>query len=234
MLKISIVEDSDKDFEILKSHVENFFNQQNEVVIDRFENAELFLSVFSKNYNICFFDIELPGINGLDLARKIREIDENVPIIFITNMAQFAIQGYEVNALDYIVKPLKYGDFEMKMKKVDKFLKQQESTQVAIQTRDGVQIFKEEDIYFVEVYKHYLNFHTKRGEFTSRGTMKNAEQILPSNFARSGISFLINIRWIDKVTPNSVIVNGVELPLTRLYKNDFLKKVSQFVSGNVK
>ncbi len=70
---------------------------------------------YRADYDIVFMDIELPGINGMEAAHRLREIDQQVILIFVTNMAQFAVKGYEVDALDYIIKPAQYGPLSIKL-----------------------------------------------------------------------------------------------------------------------
>ena len=115
MFKVAIVEDSIKDFTLLKSYLEQYEKENNiEFNIQCFENGIRFLDKFSANYDIIFMDIDMPYMNGLEVSKKIREIDKTVVLIFVTNLSQYAVNGYEVEALDYIVKPISYFNFSIK------------------------------------------------------------------------------------------------------------------------
>ena len=112
MINVAIVDDDEKVADMLRSYLERFSKENDiEFQAESFGCAVDFLSAFTDRYDIVFLDIELPDMNGIDAARKMREIDGTVALIFVTNMRQYAINGYEVNADDFIVKPVPYFDF---------------------------------------------------------------------------------------------------------------------------
>lgn len=98
----------------------------------------------------------MPGMDGISLARRIRQDDKEVLLMFITNMAQYALHGYEVEAIDYVIKPLGYQEFALKMKKAMRYMGRHEKKQIMLQTTDGIQPVAIEDILYVEVIRHYL------------------------------------------------------------------------------
>ena len=122
MYKFAFIEDNDNDFASLEEAIYKYSAESDvEIEMTRFNNGEVFLEHYQIGmFDAVFFDIILGDnhINGLDVARKLYEIDPNVSILFLTNMAQYAINGYEVNAVDYIVKPIKYYDFLLKIQKL--------------------------------------------------------------------------------------------------------------------
>ena len=119
MYHIACVEDSPQEFELLSQSIERFQNENNiDLRVTHFSNAERFLESFACQYDIIFLDIALPEMSGMALAAAIRKTDTTVPIIFVTSLAQFAVNGYEVRAFDFIVKPVVYGDFAFKMKRL--------------------------------------------------------------------------------------------------------------------
>ena len=114
-MKVAIVDDELKMRQIMTDYVKRFGEEAGiELETVTFESGEQFLKDYKMIYDIIIFDIDMPGINGIDTARKLRETDTNVTIIFVTNIAQYAINGYEVDAVDYILKPVSYYDFSMK------------------------------------------------------------------------------------------------------------------------
>ena len=126
MIKIAIIDDNIDDIKSLKNCLLDFINEKKDLSLKfdviEFTDPKAFLSSEIKNYNLIFLDIEMPSINGLDLAKKIREKNDSVALVFITNMAQYALNGYEVNAIDFMVKPLNYFDFSLKFKKIIKYI----------------------------------------------------------------------------------------------------------------
>lgn len=133
-MNIAIVEDDDVAFNTLKSYLQRLQESINEdIVIIRYENAERFLVDSLVRKDIIFMDIALPGMNGMDAALEYRKTDRQAILIFVTSMAQFAIKGYEAEAMDFLVKPLNFYDFSMKIKRAFSKLKDRESDSLVIQ-----------------------------------------------------------------------------------------------------
>lgn len=118
MFKIAIIEDDENYAKLLEQHI-NTFAQSSDTRfrVSVFQSGISFFYKTSELFNIIFLDIEMPTLNGIETAKKIRETDSNVTIIFVTNMAKYAISGYEVDAMDFMVKPIDYFNFKVKFEK---------------------------------------------------------------------------------------------------------------------
>lgn len=121
-MKVAIVENEEKEiknyFQLLKQY-EKEMKQKVEVLI--FKNGYDFIENYKNDIDCVFMDIDMPGINGLETSKKLRELDEDVIIIFVTNLPQFAIDGYKVQALDFLLKPLDYVNLKVELNKVNRF-----------------------------------------------------------------------------------------------------------------
>ena len=118
MVRIAIVEDTQTDSKTLMRYVKEYTRLVNvEVEISVFDNAVKFLDKYTPKFDIVFMDIEMPYINGMEASKKLRELDQKVILIFVTNLAKYAIKGYEVQAFDFVVKPITYHDFTLKFVK---------------------------------------------------------------------------------------------------------------------
>jgi len=140
-----------------------------------FEDGAEILEDYRPIYDIILLDIEMPKVNGMDAAQQIRQIDDEVVLMFITNMATYAIRGYEVGALDFVMKPVNYYTFSMKLTRALKGVRQKEQQQILLTLADGVKKVGVQQIYYVEVQNRILHYHTGEGEFQMRGTMQSVE-----------------------------------------------------------
>ena len=119
MISVAIIEDEDKEMDNIVGALKRYEQEENvNFRLTVFRDAELFLTNYKPVYDIVFMDIMLPGMDGMQAAQRLRKFDESVSLIFLTNMAQFAIKGYEVSAVDFIVKPFRYFDLKMRLDRV--------------------------------------------------------------------------------------------------------------------
>lgn len=138
MLNIAVVEDEINVSKQIESYINSFANEHRiEISISVYNNADDFLSYYKNNFDLVFMDIELPGINGMDATIKLREKDKNVMIVFVTNLMQYAVNGYSVNAYDFIVKPFNYYSFAIKLKRIFKSLLSNQNKKIVINYQGG-------------------------------------------------------------------------------------------------
>lgn len=235
MYHIAIVEDekefSDQLIEYLRQ-----YEKENEVEIkvSVFYDGESILHEYSSNYDAVFLDIQMPGIDGMQTAKAIREMDEEVVLMFITNMAQYAISGYSVGALDFVMKPINYYTFAMKVGRVLKRVQKKEKEQhtIILQLSDGMKKLDIKQIYYVEIQNRMLHYHTDEGEYVVKGTMQSVEkQLENSSFAKCNHWYMVNLMHVKEVRKNLAIVGTFELEISRRNKNGFLKALTEYLGG---
>lgn len=236
MIKIKIVEDDVVASDTLKEYLKKYASENNlSFKIDVFNNAVSFLSNYDHEADLVFMDIEMEYMNGMDAAKKLRTFDENIIIIFVTNMAQFAIKGYEVDALDFIVKPVKYFDFSFRLEKAIRKIKNNQKSYISINTTgQGFIKIDVSKIKYIEVLGHDITYYLDDAIYQSYGTLKKIEKDLPSNkFARCNSCYLINLKYVESIKEYTVNVGGKELKISQPKKKEFMKALNNYINGEI-
>lgn len=179
-------------------------------------------------------DVEMPAMNGMDTARSIRLVDQEVLIMFITNLAQYALNGYEVQAFDYMLKPVSYSALAMKLKLALRVLQKNEDHSIIL-NQDG-ELFRVplSHLYYVEIYSHRLCFHTMERDIdiNSTRTLSDLEQELkPDGFVRCHESILVNARYVDHIKGCALTVAGREIPISKNRRDEVLKELLACAKG---
>lgn len=178
MLNVAIVDDEAAERQKLQSYLQEVTRQKGiAFCVDEFSSADAFLVQYRQGYDLIFLDIEFPhGKSGMDAARALRRIDSAVVIIFVTNIAQMAVEGYEVDALDFIVKPVEPYAFQLKMTRV--------LSRVACSASDRITVRQDGEMYGLQVHLiryltvegHYVVYHSREGKFAEYLTLSAAEK----------------------------------------------------------
>lgn len=231
MITVAIVEDDDNEAERIKSYLIRYGKENDETFnVMHFSDGLEFLDKIRPEVDAVFMDIEMPFLNGIEAARKLRQSDLSVPIVFITNLKQYALKGYEVEAMDFLVKPVAYAAFSTMMSRVCARLAMRIDDKIFIQNAQGGFKIKISDIFYVEVIKHYVIFHTPRGEVKMWGSLSDIEKRLPDKkFARCNNCYLINLKYVDKIEGNDLYIGSEVLAVSRGKKQEFMKKLLDYM-----
>lgn len=179
MIRIAIVEDEEAYVQQLISYLHEYQKTANEeIAVTVYRDGDEITSKYKSQYDIILMDIQMKFVDGMTAAEEIRSIDSSVVIIFITNMTQYAIQGYKVGAMDYILKPISYFAFKERLSQAISRLKHRSSNYVVVPVKGGVLRLDTSDIYYIESQGHNLIYHTCTGVYTASGTMNAAEESL--------------------------------------------------------
>jgi len=176
----------------------------------------------------------MQNMDGMAAARRIRKLDPNVVLIFITTLGQYAITGYEVNALDFVLKPVSYAQFELRLVKAIKEVEKHRAVKYLFLKKwnDWVKISTDEILY-IEVKGHTLLYVTSEDVYERRATIGEAEEELQGlSFARCSLSFLENLKQVDRISKNDVIIGTHQLPISRNRKKEFLQAFSDYLEAN--
>lgn len=234
-MKIAIVEDDPKSMKLLRGFIAKYEKARGIVCgISEFGNGLDFISNYTADYDIVFMDIVMPFMNGLDIAKALRKLDRSVALIFVTNMSQLAVRGYEVNALDFLVKPVTYVDFSLKMDRASEYISRAEKHYLCAKTEMGLQKVAVSDIYYVEVAGRYVTLHTAGGAVEMHKSMKSIEQeLMPYRFFRCDNSFLVNLAYVTKIEKNSAVVAEKTIPVSRAKRKKFMDALTIYIGKNI-
>lgn len=233
MIRIAIVEDRDKDSQLLNKYLLQYAGEHKiDVSIKAFSDGEDISVDYACQFDIIFMDIMMEFVDGMSAAEEIRKKDGTVIIIFTTTMTDYAVKGYQVGAFDYILKPITYYSFARSFERaLTKLPDNDESKFMILSFTDGKRKIEFKDIYWVESHMHYLTFSTKKGEFRTYMRMKDVEQTLSKEcFFRINKGVIVNLKYVEAISDDDCVVNETCLPVSRRRKADFLKALNTFLS----
>lgn len=235
-MRIAIVEDEKADAARLQDYLQRYEKEHAlslhvENFTDGMQIAERYRT--GNGFDIIFMDIQMRYMDGMTAARKIREMDADVILIYITNMAQFAIKGYEVNALDFLIKPVGYPMFEAKLKKAQNKLETAREKFLVGKSRDGVFKIYTKELIYIEVKNHSLIYHTTSGVYTCTGSLKEAEkEVQGIAFSKCNSCYLVHLAYVEKVTKDQVVMtDGSQLLISGPRRKQFMKELTDYYGG---
>ena len=189
MLRIAIVEDHESDAQRLTALLEAYAQKNGkQFAITWIDNAN--------TYELVFMDIRMPGLNGMQAAHELREMDHTVVLVFLTSLAQYAVESYEVEATDYILKPITAAALDLKLPRILNRCMVESEEEVVIQSGGTTTRLRPNELHYVEIYDHHIQFVTASGIMRSYGTLKAVEDALPDVFFRVNNQTIVNLRFV--------------------------------------
>ena len=231
MIKIAIVEDDSNYSQQLEEYLHKYEAEYKESFdVSTFSDGDAIVSHYHSQFDIILMDIEMRFMDGMSAAEEIRRMDKEVVIIFITNTPQYAIRGYAVEALDYILKPVSYFAFSQRLVRAISRMKKREQKSLVIPVKGGTIRLAVSSIYYIESQGHNMLYHTASGEYTASGTMKDAEEaLIPLHFFRGSKWYLINLQQVQGLGDGCAkLKNGQSVPLSRSRKKEFMEALAQY------
>ena len=235
MIRIAIVEDERSCAQELQEYIRHYADEHKlEVTATWFQDGVELVEQYVPTWDILFLDIQMPHLDGMETARRIRRQDPDVLLVFITNLARYAIQGYEVDASDFILKPLEYGRFCARMDKLTARLARKQNAFVVLPLAEQKIRVAVEDILYAEVVDHDLQVVTSRQRYLMRCTLQEMEHLVEGQgFSRCNRCYLVNLRRVSGVEKDAVRVGEYTLPISRPRKKQFLKELSDCLGAEL-
>jgi DNA-binding LytR/AlgR family response regulator len=184
---------------------------------------------------LIFLDIKMPKISGFEMLRS---LPQHPQVIFTTAFREYAVEGFDLNAVDYLLKPFSFERFLQAVNKAYMLLSTELSAEVShvdhlnddlfVKSNGKLVRIRISDIYYIEALKEYVRIFTPDGNQVVYQTMQNIEERLPKeNFFRIHRSYIIGLRHVQAIEGNTVIVNGIQLPVSRYSKDEFINRIAK-------
>ena len=234
MLRIAIVDDSPDDSAALHALVADYFKSNDQTCMIHIYNAPLDFIRSTDHHDIVFMDIRMDKLDGLEVARIMRKINTESVLIFVTHMAQLAIKGYEVDALDFIVKPADQHAINYVLTKAMTRMESISNTVFALKTASDIISLSSNDITYVEVFDHNLAYHTTKGVYEVRGRLSDVIKKLDAKrFVMCNRSFVVNLRYVSSACSEYLVVDGKKIFVSKSHAKEIMKHFSSFLGENL-
>lgn len=232
-MRIAIVEDDPAARQQLKTYVLKYFEgREKEVELSVFCDGDEIVESYRADYDLIFLDIQMKRMDGMETAERIRRMDENVFLVFITNMANYAIRGYSVHALDFILKPVNYLMLQQLLTRVEHMLSRQPRRCIPLPTESGIIRMDVSQIYYVETESHAVTIETEKGAFRLRQSMRSMEEMLREyDFFRCNSCYLVNLAHVEQIADGTALVAGHPLAISRPRHKAFMEALTRYIGG---
>lgn len=234
-IRIAVVEDDPAACQQILDYLNRYQSENGEhFTVSVFDDGAKIAEHYRPIYDILLLDIEMKQMDGMEAARRIRQTDDGVVIVFITAAPQYAINGYEVQALSYLLKPVPWFAFSQELKRSIGQARRRENQSILVQAGAKQTRIELDDIIYIESIRHTIIFHTSSGKVSTSSTLKELESKLASHdFFRSNSCYLVNLRHVTGVEDqNCVMSNGERLRISRPRKKAFVTALAGYINGN--
>lgn len=235
-MRIALCDDCKFHCSINKEYLEKWSKNKNiNIEVEQFTSAEEFLFkwTYESFFDVVLLDVNMEGMSGIELATEIRKKDENMIIIFITSEITYALKGYKVQALDFILKPIKEEEFNLALDNAyNKFEKSKENNNYIMLTKskEKVKIYLN-DIIYIAAFDHYIDIHTSEEIYTFKEKIGYIEKVLESDkeFIRCHRSYIINIKHVNKIsTLKAYMDNGNEVSISKSRSKETIMEFDKY------
>lgn len=206
------------------------FSQETSIPLSThdFENGESFLGSSAAGYDVLFLDIQMPGLNGMQTARRLRSFDHDIRLVFVTDYEQYAIEGYEVQAFRFLKKPILYEQFFEIMNKTVEGIRQ-DRNRFSIKNRSGVHYIRSSHILYAETFRRHTLLHTIEEDVECSLSMSSLENELGTQFFRCHTAYLVNLKHVQHVASTEIsLANRKRIPLSKHRRAAFLQAAMNY------
>jgi DNA-binding LytR/AlgR family response regulator len=235
VLNIAICDDEYIHREILVDYLEKVFSNKNYEII-QFSSGEELLDNYPKKIDILLLDIQMTGMNGVEIGKRIRLFDTNVMIIFTTATLDFMQEGYEVGAFRYLLKPINYNEFSKHLINCEKNIIDNKEKYITIKEIDEGRtvIIPINTVLYIEMECRVALIHTDKKVYSTRDSIKKIENELKEySFYRCHRAYLINLSKVTSIDKTFIFINDDEIPVSRYKMKDLRMKITEKLASLV-
>jgi DNA-binding LytR/AlgR family response regulator len=234
LMRIAIVEDSLPDETLLEDLLKQYFLREKiKADITSYTSGEDFFVDWPLELDMVFLDIQMGTMNGIQVAEKIRETNDKVILVFLTNNPQYSLAGYSVEALDYLIKPVTPELLERLLSRVIRRLGGADHTRITIHNADGYFVINLADIQFFELENRRMIIHTRTGDISCQATIQSMEEQLPATFFRCHSAFLINLLAVESLKGQDAVVGGKLIPISKHRRREFIRALTETIGDTL-
>ena len=229
--RVAIVEDDRKSAENFEQLITEFGKEKKiDFTIFHFSDGDEITTDYRPQYDIIFLDIEMNRLNGLEAAHIIRKYDKDVIIVFVTHMPQFALKGYSVDALSYLLKPVTYFALSHELSRAIERLSKRVDSYLFVTIENAIVRINTNEIIYFESVGHKVLIKTTLEEYLVPGTIKGmAEKMSKHRFFRCNNGYLVNLATVTGISGGCAIVAGYKLPISRPRKKEFVQALTKYM-----
>lgn len=232
MIRVAVVEDEEQYREEFLSYLKRYEKESGQHFrISVFTDGDEITEDYQADYDLILMDIAMQFMDGMTAAEKIRRLDSEAVIIFITSTPQFVMRGYAVDALDYVLKPINYFAFSQRIDRAISRMGKRRRRYISVPVKGGIQKLEVSQLRYVEVQDHDLVYHTARGSVLTRGTLAEAEELLGTEqFFRCSKCYLVNLEYIDGIQNFDILMDNTRIQVSRARKKPLMDALNNYMN----
>ncbi len=234
MIKIGICEDEKEMQNLIESHLQNLLKNR-EYKIEKYISGEELLQANFEDIDILLLDIQMGKLSGMDTARRIREVNSKMEIIFITSLIDYVQEGYEVRAYRYLLKPIELEELKKHVLNCINEIEKNKNHYILIKNKSNTYKIYSNEITYIEVQKKDMLIHTINKDFDVRYSLEKVEKDLNlDKFVRCHKSFLVNLTYVENIKSNiAILESGEEVPISRYRYKEVKEKFLRFIGDEI-
>ena len=231
MINICIVEDESDQADLLRNYIQTYGNKTNQQFnITHFSDGIDLVDEYRAQFDIILLDIQMKHLDGMVAAEKIRKVDADVVIIFITSTVRYAVQGYAVDALGYVLKPVPYLQFEQLFDKaISRVMTKKDKLYIRVSVDERQLKLDCDNIYYIESQRNNVCIHCADEDYITAGPLKKFEEMLSGHgFSKCHNAYIVNLSYVEGVRKEEVLLtSGIVLPISRARKKEFMMALTE-------